>query len=93
MAGLYISYFSYIAWAKSAKKRAAELEGELTLLRSSLESKEQELELQRGEVERLRQVEERLQHAEQAEALEAERLRALASALGGDTSLLSSIDC
>ena len=79
------------ARVKSAKNRAAELEGELMLLRSSLESKEQELELQRGEVERLRQVEERLQHAEQTEVSEAERLRPLASTLGGNTSFLACI--
>ena len=62
-------------------KRVTEVEEELALLRSSLESKEKELQVLHAKAERLRQVEEQLQQAEVAEGA---RLRALAGALTGE---------
>src|SRR3954469_8569315 len=59
---------------KVAEKRdeAVEKENELYVLRAALESKEKDLQAQRGELERLQRVEERFL---QVEGVECERLR------------------
>ena len=79
LVGYLIDAFS-LGRKNTAEKRSEAVDKELSVLRAALESKEKDLVAQRGELERLRRVEERFL---QVEGVECERLRVLASSLAG----------